>query len=119
MQYQTEVDNESPGLDTHYCPYDICVTIPSKSTVQFSIICSVIKTGDTFGYPIASDTAHTLVHQKEKYLEHLTDLAGYKHDLFANTLVVAADQFLVRRDSTGLKTVLAGLHGSPTGAEIP
>lgn len=109
MQYQTEVDNESPGLDTHYCPYDISVMIPAKSTVQFSIVCSVIKTGNTFEYPAAADTAHRLVHQKEKYLEHLINLAGYKQDFFANTLVVAADQFLVRRASTGLKTVLAGL----------
>ena len=64
MQYQTEVDNESPGLDTHYCPYDISVMIPAKSTVQFSIVCSVIKTGNTFEYPAAADTAHRLVHQK-------------------------------------------------------
>lgn len=109
MQYQTEVDNESPGLDCHYCPYDISVTIPSKSTVQFSIVCSVVKKGDNFLHPVTADGAHKLVHYKEKYLEHLIQHAGYANDGFANTLVIAADQFLVRRDSTGLKTILAGL----------
>ena len=28
MQYQTEVDNETAGLDTHFCPYDLRFTLP-------------------------------------------------------------------------------------------
>ena len=41
MQLQTEVDNETPGLDCHYTPYDIKISLPAEKTTRFSLICSV------------------------------------------------------------------------------
>lgn len=110
MQYQTEVDNEVPGLDTHYCPYDITISIPQGANIRFSLICSV-ETHD-FAFPYGkpeSDLGQCLIAQKKQYLDMLVSTSGYEADEFANTLVIAADQFLAYRSSTQLKTVLAGL----------
>ena len=46
VQYQIEVDNETPGLDTHYCPYDIRIAIPGHSVKEISLLCSVICRDD-------------------------------------------------------------------------
>jgi predicted glycogen debranching enzyme len=110
MQYQSEVDNEVPGLDTHFCPYDITLTVPTDSTLRYSIVCGV-ETADTpfsYGRP-SGDCAHALVAARRQYMEKLIEHAGYGDDDFANTLVIASDQFLAYRSSTQLKTVLAGL----------
>lgn len=107
MQYQTEVDNEAPGLDCHYTPYDLEFTVPAQSTMQVSIICSVLTGDSAFAYGTVD--AAKLIIEKRRYLESLVKQAGYGTDSFANTLVLASDQFLARRNSTGLKTVLAGL----------
>lgn len=107
MLYQTEVDNEVPGLDCHYTPYDLTFTIPAQATLQISIICSVLTADSEFKYGEAD--AAKLVTEKRCYLESVVKQAGYKNDAFADTLVLAADQFITHRASTGLKTVLAGL----------
>ena len=56
-----------------------------------------------------ADTAAIEIAHVQEYYDSLKQQAGYGDDAFANTLVVAADQFLARRDSTGLMTILAGL----------
>lgn len=114
MQYQTEVDNETPGLDTHYTPYDLMFSIPAGATIKVSLLCSV-KTekdcGDTdiCQMPLADTAAETFAAAKLSYINELICQSGLEHDDFAAALVVAADQFLAYRSSTGLKTVLAGL----------
>lgn len=110
MQYQTEVDNEVPGLDTHFCPYDIVFTIPEHAHMVISLICSVSSKDSPFSYdrPDAA-LADRLIADKKQYLQTITTEAGFGGDDFANALVLAADQFLAHRSSTGLKTVLAGL----------
>ena len=45
---------------------------------------------------------------RDRYTKSLYETAGI-HDDFADRLVLAADQFLCDRASTGYKTVLAGL----------
>lgn len=110
MQYQTEVDNEVPGLDCHYTPYDLNFTVPAGSSLQISVICSVLADNAAFAYGIpAPETAQKLLKEKKKYLQNLLTQAGYENDDFADTLVIAADQFLAYRSSTNLKTILAGL----------
>lgn len=110
MQYQTEVDNETAGLDTHFCPYDLRFTLPAHSSTEISLLCTVHPVQDT---PVLSrpqaDTAAIEIAHVQEYYDSLKQQAGYGDDAFANTLVVAADQFLARRDSTGLMTILAGL----------
>ena len=110
MQYQTEVDNEVDGLDSHYTPYDIVFPVPAHGSMHFSLICSVAaETRDFPHISFYADTARLLADTKLQYLNGLLVQAGYGQDEFANTLVMAADQFLANRASTGLKTVLAGL----------
>ncbi len=107
MQYQTEIDNEAFGSDCHYTPYDLEFTVPAASMLVVSVICSVL-TEDKESAHAASD-ADALVTQKRQYLASCIRTAGFKNDAFADALVLAADQFLAYRQSTGLKTVLAGL----------
>lgn len=110
MQYQTEVDNETDGLDSHFCPYDLQIPVPAHSSIQISLLCSICRTADdTAVLRPQADTAANEISRVQNYYEALKQQAGYENDSFANTLVVAADQFLARRDSTGLMTVLAGL----------
>jgi glycogen debranching enzyme len=151
MQYQTEVDNETDGLDCHFTPYDITFRIPAHSRKHVSLICRVVHSrkhvslicrvvttgsnrvadgdavtvGDGFvagadtvtvgngfvagGDTLTADSAFLAYEQARAHIQELLALAGYGDDDFANTLVVAANQFLAYRTSTGLKTVLAGL----------
>ncbi len=41
MLLQTEVDNETDGLDCHYTPYDIKVELPAHATSRISVICTI------------------------------------------------------------------------------
>ncbi len=109
MQLQTEVDNEVPGLDCHYTPYDITFVIPSGQTVQISLICQIGVPGKDRPLLASSTTAFDMISRQQAYLNSLIKKAGYPHDDFANALVLAANQFLSYRESTGLMTVLAGL----------
>lgn len=117
MQLQIEVDLETPGLDSHYAPKKVAIDIPAHSTKRISVICEVSTaenaTTETGANPnverqVNADTAFTILEDCNKYFEHLYELAGYA-DPFANQLVLASDHFLCHRESTGLKTVLAGL----------
>lgn len=109
VQYQTEVDNETPGLDTHFCPFDLKIFIPAHSSRQISLFCSLYtKNNVKLSRPDAAD-AHAAVATVQAYYDALLQQAGYGEDDFANTLVIASDQFLAKRASTGLMTVLAGL----------
>lgn len=111
MQYQTEVDNETDGLDCHFTPYDITVTIPAKSSMKFSLLCRILPKEELVSSIdfISSDLAFEIKNKERKHLDQLLQTAGYGNDDFANALVIAANQFLAYRSSTGLMTVLAGL----------
>lgn len=108
-QYQLEVDNETDELDCHYMPCDISFIVPAGSDMHYSFICTAIVTPHQFGRAgFGKTTAHILADARHQYLHRIVAQAGYTDD-FASTLVVAADQFLARRESTGLTTILAGL----------
>lgn len=109
MQLQIEVDLETSGLDSHYCPKKIVVDIPAHSQKRISVLCEVITDGTSPSYSSPDEnTAFHILNDCSSYFRHLYDQAGYS-DSFANQLVLAADHFLCYRTSTGLKTVLAGL----------
>ncbi len=112
MQLQTEVELETDGLDNHYCPVRIKISLPAQSVKQVSVLCETLLC-DSHGSPVLPPPctrrdAFTILAENEAYVSRLYRQAGYKDD-FANRLVLAADQFLCFRKSTGLKTVLAGL----------
>lgn len=123
MQLQIEVDLETPGLDSHYCPKKIAIEVPAHSTKRISVLCEVMTdstsnslirntaSGNTASVETAaidSDAAFYILEDCKKYIEQLYKQANYT-DKFANQLVLASDHFLCHRASTGLKTVLAGL----------
>lgn len=116
LEAQTEVDNEVPGLDSVFCPYDVIVDVPAHSTIHFSILCDIVpvdNTAMTENIPTAenlcnSDAAFDIVNAQLKYTDELIRQSGFKDD-FAKELTVAANQFIAYRESTGYRTILAGL----------
>ncbi len=110
MQLQTEVDNEVDGLDCHFTPYDIVFSIPARSKMRCSIICEAGYISDTSAVSsdITDESAFKIRKMQLDTIDKLIKKAGYK-DEFANQLTMAANQFLAYRQSTGYKTILAGL----------
>lgn len=91
------------------------VSVSDTSIIDASIITDKsasdsVSAGIDFSVPeqITADTAFILLEAQRKYIDSLYEKAGYT-DYFANQLVLASDQFLTHRTSTGMKTVLAGL----------
>ncbi len=113
LQFATEVENEVPGLDTCFTPYEIIVDIPANATKELSLICyvetesEVINTED-FTAPIPSDSGLMILKNNEAFFKELVEAADCK-DEFSEILTIAANQFLSYRESTKLTTVLAGL----------
>lgn len=88
--------NGFEGCDTAYLPFDINLSLApfKKQTVYF--ICSLEEST-----PSGEDIFSTFVEREER-LAYSTD------DDFLADLTVSADTFIVDRNSTGLKTILAG-----------
>ena len=102
MQLQIEVDLEVAGLDCHYTPYDITVALPAGCRKTIQVICAVNEPESP------SMDAAAILEETHRYYAALLEHAGFQ-DSFANQLVLASDAFLSMRESTGMKTVLAGL----------
>lgn len=100
MEYQTEINTGNTAIDNHFKPYDIVVEIKPYETKKISFICSLEN-------EYCMDAFENIRKETER-IELLKKNAGYE-DEFVQSLVQAADQFIVKRESTGFKTVLAGL----------
>ena len=87
------------GLDNHYTPYEINIIMEPMEIKRFYIICTIEKEINKDGFQIEKD-------YKDR-VNKLVLQSGYK-DNFGINLVKAADHFIVKRNSTGLKTILAG-----------
>ncbi|MDR3594544.1 amylo-alpha-1,6-glucosidase [Clostridium sp.] len=97
--YEFENRNGNEGLDNHYTPYDIQVNMQPFEIKKFYLKCTIEEMNDKDGFSIVNE-------YKERVAE-LMKLSGYS-DALALNLVKAADHFIVSRNSTKLKTVLAG-----------
>ena len=95
-----ESDTGHTGLDNHYTPYEIKITLKPYEKKKFYLLCTTEEIPKKDGFQILKE-------YKER-MRSLVTKAGY-NDSFANNLVQAADHFIVDRESTGLKTILAGL----------
>lgn len=102
-----EVELETDGLDCSYCPVQIPVALPAGCRKKLSVLCTVAKSGTALA-DITETSAFALLKAQADFTNGLLNQAGYT-DTFASGLVLAANQFLSDRVSTGLKTVLAGL----------
>ena len=108
LQLQTEVDNEVDGLDTAYTPYDLRIDLPGHATKRVSLLCQAGLAETLKALTVSADDAFSYRDRQKAYVDGLIRTAGYK-DEWASALVVASDQLISDRQSTGLKTVLAGL----------
>lgn len=100
IELQTEIDTGMSSEDTSFCPISITVTLKPFEKKRISMICSL---------ETEYEKDASIIIQNERLRKiNCIEKAGYQ-DRFANDLVVASDQFLALRKSTGLCTVLAGL----------
>lgn len=98
------IDNRTGfgGLDNHATPYDIQISLKPYEKKRFFCICSTepVDTQNIDGFAIASGYRQRVC--------QLMDTVDSK-DPLARKFAWASDQFITRRESTGLKTILAGL----------
>ncbi|MFD2670310.1 amylo-alpha-1,6-glucosidase [Marinicrinis sediminis] len=87
------------GTDSHFTPYDIRIELAPNEHATFYFVCTTETLPEVNGFDIAR--------AYQKRMRELVEQAGYE-DVFARHLVAAADPFIVDRQSTGLKTILAG-----------
>ena len=99
MKYYIEESRGQYCWEDHYMPGYFEVEF--KTSGEFSIIAST--------EPVETLSGALLQCQEEKRLAELVEKAGFDDD-FLNRLVVAADTFIVNRESTENKTVIAGYH---------
>jgi len=87
------------GVDNHYTPYEVQLELEPYEKKKFYVKCTIEGLNDKSGFEIVRE-----------YKERAEDLVKQANlnDSLADNLVKAADHFIVNRESTGLKTVLAG-----------
>ena len=95
------VDNRTGflGVDNHITPYDVVVTLAPYEKKRFYVKCTVEELDNKDGFVIAKEYRQRII--------DLMDLVPYD-DRLARRLAWGADAFIVDRESTGLKTILAG-----------
>lgn len=98
--YRFESVTGYTGLDNHFTPYEVQIKLEPFEKKKVYIICTTEEFPNKDGFKI--------VQEYKDRMKDLINKAGYKNNL-ANSLVEAADHFIVHRESTGLKTILAGL----------
>lgn len=101
MELQTEISTGMTCIENNYTPYEITVSIQPGEHKKVSVICTIEE-------GVIPTDGFAIVEAERNRCMELEKQAGLQDD-FANTLVHAADQFIVERESTGGKTVLAGL----------
>lgn len=99
MVLQIEINTGGNAIENSYTPYDIQVDVEPFEKKKFCVIYSVEDSYEPDGF-------ETMKHSIARIQKVVSD-AGYDDD-FANSLVQAADQFIVKRSSTSNKTVMAG-----------
>ena len=89
LEAQTEVDNEVPGLDCAFCPYDVSVDIPASASMHFSVMCDIVpleacngNAGSAFAKHLVSDneSAFEILHAQLDYTDELIKRSGFTDD---------------------------------------
>lgn len=95
------IDNRTGflGVDNHITPYDILVTLQPYEKKKFYVKCTIEDLDEKDGFTIAEEYKNRI--------KSLMDKIPYD-DRLARRLAWGADAFIVERESTGLKTILAG-----------
>lgn len=96
---QTEINTGGEAIVNSYTPYRIKVKLKPYEHKKVSLVCSIEK-------KFEKDAFKTIKAATER-IKKVKENSGLT-DEFALSLVQAADQFIVKRESTGLKTIMAG-----------
>jgi len=101
MLYTIEQERGLDSYEDHFMPgcFNIVLEPSEYKTVSFAIT--------TENYDISKIDAAQVIKTEEKRLSELLDKKAYKNGL-CRRLVIAADNFIVYRNSTGSKTIIAG-----------
>lgn len=97
------IDNRNGflGLDNHYTPYDINLTLKPYEFKKFYFVCTVEADN------IDKVDGFKIVKEYKEHIYTMMDQVKVQDDL-GRKLAWAADSFIVKRNSTSLKTILAG-----------
>ena len=95
-----DIDTGDDSVDHHYKPYKIKIDLKANEVKLIGCVCTIdrLPKTDAFG----------LIIDYEARIDHLIRQSKLK-DSLAVDLVVSADTFICDRESTKLKTILAGL----------
>ncbi len=99
LEYQTEINTGMTCIDNQLTPYDISIDLKPFEKKKISVVCSI---EDTF-----EKNSFVTIDNFVNRMKNIKDNAGYNNEI-VRQLVQAADQFIVKRESTGYKTILAG-----------
>lgn len=100
MDYALERERGLSSTEDHYIPGFFEVDVKPMEQKYVTVIATVEK-------DISSKDGLEIVKKEEERLQKLIDKAGFE-DTLAKRLVLAADNFIVHRESTGAKTIIAG-----------
>lgn len=100
MFYNKEKERGFDFSEDHIVPGVFQVDIKPYMVEQITFICSTEN-------EIKKIDAELLIRNEEKRLEKIIKNAGYKSEL-KNTLIISSDNFIVKRKSNNLHTIIAG-----------
>ncbi len=107
--YCVDVSNGFTGVDHHFTPYELHISLAPGEKKEIGVVCGLLS-GQEAENPGALDAlsrAGEIFAAAKTRGERLL-LQAKSNDALTGRLVLSADHFLVRRESTGMMTVLAG-----------
>ncbi len=109
--YCVDAGNGFTGVDNHFTPYELHVAIEPGEKKELGLLCEVyaaekMRLKEPCAAAVLSRVRQVFAAARARG-EELLGRADAK-DALTGRLVLSADHFLVQRESTGLKTVLAG-----------
>ncbi len=104
MFYPEESDRGEHAEEDHFIPGQFVISLEAGEEMSFALVATI---EEDFGPGFPGGDA--LLEAREDRCGRLLDLSGLR-DGFARRLALAADAFVVRRQSTGAKSVIAGYH---------
>ncbi|HEX2947718.1 MAG TPA: amylo-alpha-1,6-glucosidase [Clostridia bacterium] len=107
MYYAVENERGLRDTEDHYIPGVFTMSVKARSQAEFTFICTLEKDRLEESAGITDAPGNSLIESEKARLKALEDRSGCRDD-FTRALVRAADQFIVYRQSTGTRTILAG-----------
>lgn len=101
MDYAYEHERGLNGTEDHYIPGFFETEINEGEDKTITIICSIDEPLDTLD-------GEAIVEEEVKRQKTLIEVCGISDDPFLRQQILAADNFIVRRNSTNSKTIIAG-----------